>query len=52
MKKEKYVCLEKSKLEKIKSDFFTPYSLSFEKMSIEEDEKGPSLSTGPNCLRR
>ena len=52
MKKEKYIFLEKSKLEKIKNDFFTPYSLPFEKNWIEENENKSILSTGPNCLRR
>ena len=52
MKKEKYIFLDKSKLEKIKTDFFTPYSLSFEKTWIEENEKGPNISASPNCLKR
>ena len=51
MKKEKYLFLEKSQLEKIKDDLFTPYPLPLEKTYIEEEEKKPILSTGPHCLR-
>ena len=51
MKKEKHLFVEKSKLARIKEDLLTPYSLPVEKNSMEEDEKGPILSTGPHCLR-
>ena len=51
MKKEKYLFLDKSKLERIKEDLLTPYTLPLEKNGMEEEEKGPIFHTGPHCLR-